>query len=94
MVGIVSRADLLRVILTAPGRGAAADADRRIESEVMALARKEPWNVALNLSVTAHEGVVKLHGFCVSEAVRRALRVLAEQVEGVRGVEDRMDSLL
>ena len=33
------------------------------------------------------EGVVRLHGFCGSEDIRRALRVLAEGVPGVKRVE-------
>jgi osmotically-inducible protein OsmY len=33
------------------------------------------------------DGVVRLHGFCRSEDIRRALRVLAEGLPGVKRVE-------
>jgi osmotically-inducible protein OsmY len=50
--------------------------------------REEPWADAFHTVVEVKDGVVHLHGFVRSEAARRALRVLAENVPGVRGVVD------
>lgn len=93
LVGVVSRADLLRAVLRAPAATAGQGSDERIEADIMARIRREPWNVARWLSVTVKDGTVELHGFCDSDAVRRALRVLIEGVEGVRRVEDRTEAL-
>lgn len=94
LVGIVSRADLLRAVLQAlrpAEHGAASDA--RIEHEIRGRMREEPWADTHWASVQVRDGVVELHGFCRSDAVRRALRVLAEQVAGVRRVEDLMEEM-
>jgi CBS domain-containing protein len=93
LVGIVSRADLVRAVLQARGAADAAERDNRIEREIIARMRQQPWNVARWLTVRVRDGVVQLHGFCNSEAVRHALCVLAQSVDGVRRVEDRMEDL-
>lgn len=92
LVGIVSRADLLRAVLQGP-RPAALTGDARIERDIVAMMRKEPWAATYSMSLRVRDGVVEFHGFARSEEVRRALRVLAEQVSGVKGVEDRMEIL-
>jgi osmotically-inducible protein OsmY len=53
--------------------------------------RRHPWADRSLTSVIVTDGVVRLEGYCRSEEARPALRVLAEQVEGVREVIDRME---
>jgi len=43
--------------------------------------------------VEVKDGVVELHGFSHSEAVQRGLKVLVEQVPGVKGVVDKTQPL-
>lgn len=52
--------------------------------------RRQPWADTELTAVTVSGGVVTLEGYCRSDEVRRALRVLAERVDGVRRVEDRL----
>ena len=54
----------------------------------MAAMKKEPWTDTFYTMVEVKEGVVTFHGFRRSEAVQKALRVLAENVPGVKSVVD------
>jgi CBS domain-containing protein len=85
--GIVSRADLLRALVAPPAQPADLS-DDRIRRAVMAAMKKEPWADTFYTMIEVRDGVVEFHGFSRSEAVKRALRVLAENVPGVRGVVD------
>jgi CBS domain-containing protein len=85
--GLVSRADLLRALVSPPP--AAGDAsDEGIRAAVLAAMRAQPWADAAHTMVEVRDGVVRLHGFARSEAARRALRLLAEGVPGVKAVVD------
>jgi CBS domain-containing protein len=86
--GIVSRADLLRALVAPPPEAAGELSDERIRRAVLAAMRKEPWVDTFYTMVEVKDGVVTFHGFRRSEAVQRALRVLAENVPGVRKVVD------
>jgi CBS domain-containing protein len=85
--GIVSRADLLRALVT-PAHEDAELSDERVRRAVMAAMKKEPWTDTFYTMVEVKEGKVTFHGFRRSDAVQKALRVLAENVPGVKGVED------
>lgn len=86
--GLVSRADLLRALVAPPHEDASCP-DERIRRAVLAGMRKEPWADTFYTMVEVRDGVVEFHGFSRSEAVKRALRVLAENVPGVKRVEDK-----
>lgn len=85
--GIVSRADLLRA-LVAPSPETADCSDDRIRRAVIAAMRRQPWADSFHTLVEVKDGVVEFHGFMRDEGVKRGLRVLAEQVPGVRAVRD------
>ena len=85
--GIVSRADLLRA-LVAPAHEDAELSDERIRRAVMAAMKKEPWTDTFYTMVEVNAGVVTFHGFRRSDVVQKALRVLAENVPGVKSVVD------
>ncbi|WP_237215681.1 CBS domain-containing protein [Falsiroseomonas oryziterrae] len=85
--GIVSRADLLRALVSPPAEGGELS-DDRIRRAVMAAMKKEPWADTFYTMVDVKDGVVEFHGFSRSAAVQRGLRVLAENVPGVKGVVD------
>ena len=86
--GIVSRADLLRALVSPPRTGGAELSDDRIRQAVLAAMRKEPWADTFYTLVEVKDGVVEYHGFMRTEQVKRGLKVLAEQVPGVKGVVD------
>ncbi len=84
LLGVVSRADLLRAILApAPAEGRA---DAAIREELHRRLREQPWVDRNFLHAAVSGGVVTLSGFARNEDRRRALRVLAEGVPGVREV--------
>ena len=85
--GLVSRADLLRA-LVAPPPAAGGLSDERIRAAVLAAMRREPWADTFYTMVEVADGVVTFHGFMRTEAVKRGLRVLAENVPGVTKVVD------
>lgn len=87
LVGIVSRADLIRALLV-PAASLEADApDERIRRAVLAAMREQPWVDAFFVFPDVKDGVVFFHGYCRNEDVKRGLRVLAERIPGVKGVE-------
>ncbi|WP_245624452.1 CBS domain-containing protein [Belnapia moabensis] len=90
--GIVSRADLLRA-LVAPPELAHGLSDERIRTAVLVAMRKQPWADSFGTMVEVQGGTVTFHGFVRNEAVRRALRVLAENVPGVTRVVDDMRTM-
>lgn len=88
LVGLVSRADLLKTVLAEPTPAAAGAAisDAAIARVLTRAMREQPWVDAYFVFPEVREGVVTFHGFCRSEEVQRGLRVLAEGIEGVREV--------
>ena len=93
LVGLVSRADLLRAVLEPPARigEGAQERDARIRAALRKEMREQKWAGSLYTFADVKDGVVTLHGFVRSDAIRRGLRVLAERVDGVERVEDRME---
>jgi len=87
LVGIVSRADLIRALLSPPEALAADAPDERIRRDVLKAMREQPWVDAYFIFPEVKEGVVLFHGYCRNEDVKRALRVLGERIPGVKGVQ-------
>ncbi|MGG5886042.1 CBS domain-containing protein [Falsiroseomonas sp. HC035] len=87
LVGIVSRADLIRALLQPPEALAADAPDERIRRDLLAAMKTQPWIDAFYIFPEVKDGVVYFHGFCRNESVRRALHVLAENLPGVRDVK-------
>jgi CBS domain-containing protein len=89
LVGIVSRADLLRAmstVLRTPTRRAGSD--ESIRSGILAEIERQPWAPSASVDVTVSNGVVELRGTITDERERQALRVTAENFPGVTGVRD------
>ena len=88
LIGIVSRADLLRAIrrllVTEPKTAAS---DETIRQHVLAELARAPW-APHGLTVDVGNGVVTLDGVILDERMRRAVRVAAENVPGVKAVVD------
>jgi CBS domain-containing protein len=94
MIGIVSRADLLRALMsrepTAPAQPRSDDELRRAVTKAVSA---QPWSSAWPTNVVVSSSVVHLWGFVQSEAARKAYRVAAENVPGVKAVKNHMRSV-
>ena len=91
LVGVVSRADLLRVILEPPARiGTSQSTDAAIRTALHAELRDQAWAGSLYASSDVEDGVVTLVGFVRTDALRRGLCVLAGRIQGVVRVDDQM----
>ena len=88
IVGIVSRADLLKVLTSGGAVTEDEEQDRTIRRLLLAELREQKWADAREDRVVVTNGVVYLWGIVGSEDERRALRIAAENIPGVRGVED------
>jgi len=88
IVGIVSRADLLQVLASGGAASADEESDRLIRDRLLAELRRQEWANSAEGNVVVSEGVVHFWGTVGSEEERRALRVVAENIPGVRGIED------
>ena len=86
LMGIVSRADLLRSLLVPAAAGSDAELRARIAAEIA----RQPWADAPYVFFDVVEGAVTLYGFCHSAAVRDGLKALAGNTPGVREVHDRI----
>lgn len=90
IVGIVSRANLVQALASAPVSPVAAPAggDTEIREEILATLEEAPWAGDGTTSVTVRDGKVEFWGLVGSEDERRATRVAVEQIGGVAVVED------
>jgi CBS domain-containing protein len=94
LVGIVSRADLLRALLSRePDNPVLQPTDKALRQAVVETLEHRPWTSRWPTNVFATDGVVHLWGFVDDEEVRKAYRVAAENVPGVRRVKDHLRAL-
>ncbi|MEO8757131.1 MAG: CBS domain-containing protein [Devosia sp.] len=89
LVGIVSRADLLKVI-AATASVPIASGDEAMLISAQAHLRDVEAMFAKCLEVTVSDGIVHLWGNIRSEAERDAARVAIESIPGLRGMEDHL----
>jgi CBS-domain-containing membrane protein len=89
VVGIVTRANLLHVVASFAGTIAPLSAeDAAIRERLLAALKDQPWAPVTAVHVTVRDGVVALSGVITDERQRQALRVAAENIPGVKDVED------
>ena len=97
VVGIVSRANLLQALATvAPTQTEPAQTDdATIHDAIAAEIQMIAWlpSPVMN-NVTVSDGIVHLWGYSGSENERRALRIAAGRVAGVKEVKDHRSDLL
>lgn len=91
LVGIVSRADLLRALARLlPEHNVEAISDAELRRSILVEIENQKWAPRTNVDVTVKNAIVELHGVITDESERAGLRVLAESIPGVRGVHDRL----
>jgi len=92
LVGIVSRANLVRALATSsdqPSSDTEID-DLSIRDKLLTELKAQRWAEVSPANVTVKDGVVHLWSSYLSEQEKRALIVAAENTPGVRRVEDHM----
>lgn len=90
LVGIVSRANLVQAVASAPKGLEIRLSDTAIREKVLSHLRTQPWTSTGLLNVIVNDGVVDLYGIASSDTERQALRVAAESMPGVRAVNDHL----
>ena len=91
VVGIVSRRELLHALVAGAKKAEPSSCgDGVIRDRILAEIAKESWVPPRPVDVSVTDGVVELQGVIADERQRLALRVLAENVPGVKAVHDRL----
>jgi CBS domain-containing protein len=89
VVGIVSRANLVHALLNALAKPAAGtSSDEEIRARILAEISNQPWGPRTSVDVAVKDGIVEYCGVILDERERNALRVLAENITGVKAVKD------
>jgi CBS-domain-containing membrane protein len=89
VIGIVTRANLLHAVASFAGEIAPlAPEDAAIRDRLLAALKDQPWAPVTAIHITVKNGVVQLSGVITDERQRQALRVAAENIPGVKDVED------
>lgn len=91
VVGVVSRANLLRALVSVSRHQKPNDAaDWAIRDQILAALNREPWAPSGSVDVTVQRGVVDLWGTILDKTQRDATLVLVENVPGVKAVNDHL----
>jgi CBS domain-containing protein len=91
VVGIVTRADILRAL----AQGSAAlnrdeGNDLSIRRAILAACEQQSWAPRALIAVDVKDGIVDFSGTIFDERERQGLKVIAENIPGVRGIRDHM----
>ena len=90
LAGIISRSNLVQALATAPKALEMPLSDAAIRDKLLSHLHREPWSHTSQLNVTVSAGIVDVWGICHSDAEREAVRVAAENIPGVRGVNNNL----
>ena len=91
IVGIVSRSNLMQALASSKLAEPKSQTDRSIRLELLdRLAQQQRWTDFGSRNIIVQDGVVHLWGLISSDAERKALTALAEDVPGVVSVSDEM----
>jgi CBS-domain-containing membrane protein len=90
LVGIVSRADLVKALAHAAPPPAARLSDAQLVREMHSRMEAEAWLSNRNILVEASNGVLSLRGIVESEAEKEALETMARAIPGSTGLESHL----
>lgn len=93
LVGIVSRANLVRALACLHSEPADVPRDVNVDDDtirdrLIAELKHQPWAELIPGNIVVNDRIVHLWGFVLSDEEKQALRVAAENIPGVRGVQD------
>jgi CBS domain-containing protein len=91
VVGIITRSNLMHAMVSlARAAQSPAEDDAAIRERLLDELKKEQWAPAATTNVVVHDGVVELWGVIIDERQRVAIKVAAENIPGVKEVNDHM----
>ena len=92
LMGIVSRADLLRLLVKAADHSSepVAVSDQQLAQAVLDEIQKAGLATTTTLNVICTDGTIGLWGFVASETERQAVEVAAQGTKGVKGVDNHL----
>jgi CBS domain-containing protein len=90
LVGIVTRANLLHALAGKQDVHSGVSSDITIRTKLMAQLQKQRWAPLVAVDVAVTDGVVRFSGTILDDRQRQALRVAAENIPGVKKVEDHL----
>ncbi|GGE52475.1 histidine kinase [Agaricicola taiwanensis] len=88
MVGIVTRANLIKLLAAAEEAEPVSVADAIISERLHDVLGEQPWANLAAKNIVVQDGVVHLFGIVASDEERHAVRVAAGNVAGVKAVQD------
>jgi len=94
LVGLVTRADLLRAFVARQAEAPAAQSDEQLRARIIAMLRHEDWATSAYVHVQVEGGVAQLWGTVESEEQREALIVAVRGVPGVKQVRPHLGRAL
>jgi CBS domain-containing protein len=91
VVGIVTRADILRALArtASAGRSLRKD-DGEIRAAILRAFKQQSWVPHALVAIDVKDGIVDLSGTLFDEREREGIKVIAENVAGVRAVRDHL----
>jgi CBS domain-containing protein len=90
LTGIVTRANVLKAFVEGKPRVSRRMSDSEIKSAILAEMERYIWAPSASIEVEVAEGHVTLSGTIFDDRERSALKVLAENIPGVRKVSDNL----
>jgi osmotically-inducible protein OsmY len=90
VTGIVTRTDLLRALINATKPRLSSSDDATIREQLISHLAQQRWAPVGTIDVAVRKGVVTLSGFITDERERGALCTAAENIPGVKRVEDQL----
>lgn len=94
LVGLMTRADVVRALLERRPRLSAAHSDRELRERIEAVLRSEGWAASAYIAVEVEGGVVRLWGTVESVAQREAILLAVGAVDGVKEVQPHLGRTL
>jgi CBS domain-containing protein len=88
LLGIITRADLVRAMMAGRLQVETNDRDRAIRTALLAELDRQPWWLVPDQNVTVADGVVSFWGDLGSEEARQAAHLAARKIPGVRRIVD------
>ena len=89
LIGIISRADLIKMLAAAPRPATEGRADAALAEEMAGRLAQQRW-VAPGVSVEVTGGVIWIWGTVDSETERSAIETMARSIDGCRAVENHL----
>jgi len=88
--GIMTQADLLRALQARLAPVASAADDGQLRAAILDALKAQQWVPAASIRVEVVDGIASLRGSITDECERRAVRVLVENVPGIKEVHDHL----